>query len=218
MPGWYSFLTGAALKSMGILGAAWLAAWVLRRRSAAARRLVWTAASAALLALPLLSLALPAVRVPVAAVLPAGISFQATATATEDTAVPGGSSRAEAAMPVKPAPWRPDWLTGLILLWALGAAAVLAQMLAAWGATWRVRRRARRLDDPGFVELAATLGMEHGVELFETGRASMPMTLGLFRPAVFLPADAARWSPERRRMVFLIRPDQARPAQPLCVP
>ncbi len=203
MPGWYSLLLGAALKSMGILGAAWVAAWMLRRRSAAARRLVWTAASAALLALPLLSIALPAVRVPVGDVLPAGITFQATATASAGGAAPAGSARAVAAAPLAPASPRPDWGTALMLVWAAGTALVLGQMLLAWGAMWRLRRRARRIDDPDLAELTAAFGIGHEVELFETGRSAMPMTFGVFRPAVFLPAGADAWTAERRRMVLL---------------
>src|SRR3954452_16851844 len=55
----------AALKGTVVLAAASLIAWTLRKRSAAARHLVWTAAAAALLSLPILSLTLPVLRVPV---------------------------------------------------------------------------------------------------------------------------------------------------------
>jgi hypothetical protein len=62
--GWFSIFASVALKSTVVLGAAWLAAWALRGRSAALRHLVWTAAAAAVLALPFLSASLPALRVP----------------------------------------------------------------------------------------------------------------------------------------------------------
>ena len=78
----WPILASAALKSTLVLGAAWLITYLLRGRSAAARHTVWTAAAAALVALPLLSVALPAVRVRIAnAVLPAdpGIVFRTTA-------------------------------------------------------------------------------------------------------------------------------------------
>jgi hypothetical protein len=42
---WFSIFVSAALKSAVVLGAAWLAAWTLRGRSAALRHLVWTAAA-----------------------------------------------------------------------------------------------------------------------------------------------------------------------------
>ena len=51
---WFSMMVGAALKGTVVLGAAWLVAFALRGRSAAARHLVWTAAAAAVLAIPFL--------------------------------------------------------------------------------------------------------------------------------------------------------------------
>ena len=51
---WFSILAGVAIKSTLVLAAAWIAAFLLRGRSAAARHLVWTAASAAVLGLPFL--------------------------------------------------------------------------------------------------------------------------------------------------------------------
>ena len=49
----WPILASAALKSTLVLGAAWLITYLLRGRSAAARHTVWTAAAAALVALPL---------------------------------------------------------------------------------------------------------------------------------------------------------------------
>ncbi len=67
MPGWTpnSLLLSIAVKSMIVLAVASMAALSLRGRSAAARHVAWSAAFAALLALPLLSISLPALRVPV---------------------------------------------------------------------------------------------------------------------------------------------------------
>src|ERR1700722_15871729 len=82
---WYSIFSGVALKSTALLAVAWLSAELLRGRSAAARHMVWTAALAAVLALPFLSVSLPALRVRVAAALlpgPTDAVFQATAAAS----------------------------------------------------------------------------------------------------------------------------------------
>src|SRR5262245_16086381 len=80
---WFATLADLAVKSTVVLGSAWILALLLRRRSPAARHLVWTAAAAALLALPFLSMFLPDLPVREAnAILPsAGVVFQATATA-----------------------------------------------------------------------------------------------------------------------------------------
>ena len=61
---WFAMWAGVAAKSTVVLAVAWLMDWVLRRRSAAVRHLIWTAAAVAVLALPLFSVWVPAVRVP----------------------------------------------------------------------------------------------------------------------------------------------------------
>ena len=58
----------------------------------------------------------------------------------------------------------------------------------------RKRRNARPFD---------AAGLAPGVELLEAQAGSMPMTFGLLRPVIFVPADAAGWSEERLRMVLL---------------
>src|SRR5947209_2278753 len=83
---WFLMFLGAALKSTAVLGTAWFCAFLLRGRSAAVRHLVWTAAAAAVLALPFLSVSLPAISVP--AVNDAAVLFQTTATARPDAASP----------------------------------------------------------------------------------------------------------------------------------
>src|SRR5580692_4554929 len=88
---WFAFLWSLALKGTAVLCAAYVAAFALRHRSAAARHLVWTAAFAALLALPLLSVSLPSLRIPGAlSILPdaSNLVFRATATATAADALP----------------------------------------------------------------------------------------------------------------------------------
>ena len=204
----WPILASAALKSTLVLGAAWLIAYLLRGRSAAARHLVWTASAAALVALPLLSVALPALRIRAAnAVLPAepGIVFRATAA----TAAPAGGVAA-AAQTVAPrgaaAPARKrgiDGKTALMLLWMAGAAAGFVQMLVAAGVLWRTRRTARVSPDQGDADsLAWSLGIEHPVRVLETP-SGMPMTFGVLRPTVLLPEEARAWSGERRRVVLL---------------
>src|SRR5258708_211667 len=118
---WFYAILGATLKSTVILGAAWLIAILLRRRSAAARHLVWTAAAAAVLALPFLSLSLPPlpVRTSTALVNP-GLVFQVFGIARGD-ALP--QSAAAAGTPARPAgntPWRPDLMSWLIWIWTAG--------------------------------------------------------------------------------------------------
>jgi TonB family protein len=203
---WFSIFVSAALKSTVVLGAAWLAARALRGRSAALRHLVWTAAAAAVLALPFLSASLPALRIPASgAFLPfdPAVVFQVTSSAAAEppssSLVPPGTARRAINEPRYY-----DWRIWLMLLWTAGAAAAFLRMLAAFIAMWRVQRAARPFPDDGLARtLAQSLGIPHPVRVMESSPGGMPMTFGLLRPAVFMPPEAAGWSEERRRVVLL---------------
>ncbi len=209
---WFSFFIGVAVKSTAVLGVSWLLALLMRRLSAAARHLVWTAAAASVLALPLLSISLPALQVRAAAAfLPASTetTFQTTAFAsrpsTTEVAAPA-SPAAVSSPPFQRSRPRPDWKLWLMLLWVAGATITFAHMLAACAAVWRVRRSARplrnrELDLCG--ALARALGIHRRVDVLEIKAGSMPMTFGVLRSSIFMPADSAEWSEERRRIVLL---------------
>src|SRR5579872_734700 len=196
-----TLLAAMAIKGTVVLGAAWLIGLLLRHRSAAARHLVWSGAFAALLLLPLLSVWLPALAVPLPEPLvEAGPVFR---TATSSTPVVPAVAKVRPATP-QPAPPRPlDWRWGLLLLWTAGTAVSLVQLLAGALAAARVRRTAASFADIDLRPLTQELGIRQPVALRCTRSGSMPMASGVFRPAVLLPADAAGWSAERRRMVLL---------------
>src|SRR5260370_1602695 len=80
----FPIVMSVALKSTAILVAAWLCALLLRKRSAAARHLVWTAAAVAILALPILTGSLPALRLRIANTT-TSIVFQAMGSAQPAT-------------------------------------------------------------------------------------------------------------------------------------
>ena len=212
MPGWnewavFSVWMGAALKSTVVLSAAWVAAFVLRRRSAAARHLVWTAAAAAVLALPWLSISMPAWRVPASHTLLAegtGLVFQVFSAPASDAPAASLPAVGGAAAPAKMARVRPGARFWLMLLWAAGTALAALQMVVAWAGVRRMRRGARRFADARLVGcLAESLGIRQDVEVLESPANRMPMTYGLRRPTVFLPEGAAEWSAERLQVVLL---------------
>ena len=204
----WPILASAALKSTLVLGAAWLIAYVLRGRSAAARHMVWTASAAALVALPFLSVGLPALHLRLAnAVLPADVGLVFRTTATTAAAPAGGvaATRQAPAPTNAPAPAERgiDGKTALMLLWMAGIAAGLLQMLTAAAKLWQTRRAARVSPDQAEADTLAThLGIEHSVRVLETG-SGMPMTFGVLQPTVLLPEEARAWSGERRRVVLL---------------
>jgi TonB family protein len=201
----FSLFVNAALKSTAVLAIAWLAAFLLRKRSAAARHMVWTGAAAALVALPVLAVVLPALHVPVLlAPVNTGILFQTTVTASGAAGAVSNASHAAGAVPVAPAPWRPDWVLYAMLAWAAGAALGLLQMIVAAVAVARVRRAAVPFGDANLCRgLAHSLGIRHAVDVLEAAPGTMPMTFGVLHNAILLPADAAQWSEDRRRVVLL---------------
>jgi len=210
MPGWnesvwFAMLVSVALKSTVVLGAAWLLTHILRRRSAAARHLVWTAAAAALLALPVLSAIMPALPIQSRAlrsVIPP-LVFRVTAVAKGDSAATNRPLAATHAPSTPGTDWLPDYRFWLPLIWAAGTALGLSQMLMAAAMMRRLRRTSTRPDSPLFFALAHAFDIHDRVELIEAAEGAMPMNFGVLQPAVVIPADATNWSEERRRVVLL---------------
>jgi TonB family protein len=203
--GWFSLLAGFALKSTLVLGAAWLTSLALRSRSAAARHLIWTAAAAAVLALPYFSMSLPALRVPSLSTLAPGVAvlFEISTTAKPEAAS-SVDFRSRLQSHMRNQPWRPKWRESAVLLWAIGAAAFILQMLLAFAGLSRARRSARPSADSALAaSLARELGVSHRVTVLESGEGSMPMTCGILKPVICMPSDAETWTEERRRMVLL---------------
>src|ERR1017187_4235686 len=204
---WSAMFLGAAFKSIAVLCAAWLMALALRRHSAASRHLVWTAAAAALVALPLLSISLPALRVPTGGLFAAApnIIFRADANASAGGPISHAASPGvRPAAPAPSAPWRLDLALCLMLLWTAGSALALAQMLLAYAKLCRIRHAARPYPSPQEPRsLGRSLGIGCPVEVLETSAGAMPMAFGLRRSTILMPAGAQAWTAERRRVVLL---------------
>lgn len=196
-----AFFAGVALKSTVLLCGAWIAVWLMRRSSAALRHLVWSMAFASLLVLPLISAWLPALRLPVSSsVLPAGLLFKIDAQPHpyEGTVAPQSMPKngADSQRPI-------NWGLLSTFAWAGGVVLSLAQMLIGIAVIERRRRTAKPLDITEAAIIARQLGLQTPVNLLKAEAGSMPMTYGFRRPAIFLPADAVTWDPERLRFVLL---------------
>ena len=193
-----AFLLNLAVKSTALLAAAWIAAFALRRRSAAARHIVWMAAFAAALALPVLSIALPALQLPGMAWLPDAprwcfvrmhVCPRSASRRRRDC--DGFSSRGR--HPQTPLGSDFDWPLWVMLIWCGGSAALLGaddRGVPPHGAA-----------PPAVARVRCSLRPARGVQVLEAPAGSMPMTFGVLHPVVFLPADAMEWSEERRAMV-----------------
>ena len=225
----FAVLVDAALRGSVILLAALAATRLMKRRSAAARHLVWVVALASMLSLPLLARVLPAWRVvPIPAPLrpmagfvaaPAAVAPPVVAsppresgadgTAAPSTAAPAASSPRVGAANPGSAPTAPaafDWKSALMALWVAGGALLVLRLAYGIVRVWWMERRAVEITDDGWVRiadgLARRLRVGRMVTLLREAHAVVPMTWGVMRPVVLLPADAEEWDTERRTVVL----------------
>jgi hypothetical protein len=85
-----------------------------------------------------------------------------------------------------------QWVPMLLALWAVGAAAFLLWQV------WTYHRFVRSLRRD-----ARELGRHRGVRLIESGAVDGPISLGLFRRRIVVPADfETRYSPEERALAL----------------
>ncbi len=94
----------------------------------------------------------------------------------------------------------------LFIVWALGCAISLISLAAG---AWRLRalvRAALPLRDPALRRQADAIRrrmrIPADVQLLSSDSAPTPMTGGLWKPVILLPAAAVKWSPERRAAVL----------------
>jgi beta-lactamase regulating signal transducer with metallopeptidase domain len=186
-------------------------ALALRRRSAASRHLVWSAALCGILAIPLLGPAVPSLELPVGDGVaraiegwsPARLASPGFSDETETTpaASPRASDDAATAGERRSGdiPWR--------LLWVVGAAVSLTVLAARYAALRRLERAAAPAEGTRLAErLAAArsrVGIERPVRLLIGEADAMPMTWGTRGPRILLPAGAVDWPEAQADAVLL---------------
>jgi beta-lactamase regulating signal transducer with metallopeptidase domain len=190
-----------------VLLAALAAVAALRRRSAALRHWILTAAVACALAAPALELTLPAWNLPI------GASTWATTVVSPGTLAAFGSI---VSIDSSAAPAVPGWnglqidrpgLTGVLLgVWAIGALIALSILTVRLVRLGRMARSAAGVDDPRWNQLLRAEARVHGIcraiDLLHSGDRAMVVTWGLVRPRVLVPANARGWTDARIRVVL----------------
>ena len=92
------------------------------------------------------------------------------------------------------------------IAWLAGCALSLVSLAFAVLRLRKLVRTARPVRDPGWVreaeKLRRRLGLRGEVRLLSGEAVATPMTGGLWKPVILLPAAAAEWSPERRAVVL----------------
>lgn len=181
-------LVTGSLRSAVVLLAAWGAATLLRRSSAAARHRAWTLGVAAALVVPWAGLAspvLPSLSSPVAgdllSALPSTVTAPAAHAALATLAPPGALDDGRVAM-------------GFLLVWAVGATLVGARVLRGQLQAMRLLRSARP---------SARLPVDGRTPILLCDSIRAPLTLGVLSPRILLPVAAEGWSEGRLRAVLL---------------
>jgi beta-lactamase regulating signal transducer with metallopeptidase domain len=205
------YLVDVAAKASLVLGVAALANLALRRRaSAAARHFAWTISVAALLTLPLASIALPAwpVRIPVARATATAIATADFNAASQRPAAP--STSVEIAGPALPAASptasarRPfDPFAFAFAIYSAGVVLLLVRIGAEEFVVRQLAARAVDVADEWLEPAARSLGVRRPVRLLQSDDHVMPFTFGTIHSTVVLPETAARWTTERRNAVIL---------------
>jgi beta-lactamase regulating signal transducer with metallopeptidase domain len=203
-PDFLALFSGIVARTTATLLVALAATLLMRRASAAARHLVWTVALGGVLVLPFLGALVPVWRVvPVPRITVTAVAPSAAA----EPFVAAEPAAGAAAAPI-PAPARAPvpWAKVVAGVWMTGALLVLARLAAGVARIWWMERRSVELADAGWTSLADGLArrlrLGRIVTLLRGEHATVPMTWGIVRPVVLLPAGSEGWSDERRTVVL----------------
>ncbi len=206
----------AAVRGAVVLLIALALTHLMRRRSAAARHLVWVGAIAVQLLLPVFAIWGPKwdVAVPgaVASVSPVAIPERSGVRSSETTVIPDApqvttQTPSVTAPPIVPKPAPITRGQVLLLIWALGAAVVLVRLAAGTAIVARLARRGNRVDDGNWLSLAqrvsTSLQIDRPLTLLRGAKLGVPVTWGIVYPVVLLPDDSDTWPEERRKFVLV---------------
>ena len=202
-------LTDLAIKSTLLLGIADILVRCMRTSSAASRHLVWTAALAAVLLLPLATAALPTLPMRVLPGRPIADRLEPTFAAAPKGIVTEAGHSQSAVLRTGVRPEGQPWHVGgaFVAVWLAGVVVLFAR--AAVGKV-RLRHLARQIDKVPAARLlhsaaliAARLGIRRSVVLLAAIRDVMPATWGIMRPKVLLPSSCINWSDERLESVLV---------------
>jgi TonB family protein len=186
-----TFLVDFGMKSILALATAFLIAWAMRRGSASARYAMWICALAAVAVLPLICWIAPAWNIPRG-------SLQIVTQTQPPVSVVVHARR--------PAP-TPQWPKKIpMTIWLAGA---LVTLVRTGAGHWRVRSlfgKAEVIRDARWLalarETAANIGFRRTIRLNTSTATDVPLTYGLLRATVLLPAEAVHWSEARARVVL----------------
>ena len=202
-----AFLVACSVKVTGLLVVAWMLAIALRSQSAALRHRAWAVGILGSLALPIFAPLLPAWHS--AALTGAALWRPAGAMAAhaKSGSLPAMFVNAIVVNASAVSPLFGKLAAILLLMWLAGFFIVALQLVGGLGRLVRASMQAKPLLQDDWLRLAAefsgSLKIARGVRLLQCDNPlAMPITWGVLRPVVILPASASDWPETRRRMVL----------------
>ncbi len=164
-----------------------------------------------ILLLPVLSLSLPKLHVPLEIQRTTAISsaerLKPVKQASSDQLKPSSEIKAVEDETFTSQFWRLSLGDQLLTVWGLVAALVYAKLLLGLLAVWFNGKRATVVHDRQInlmaIDLSNQLNLKRHVKLLVSKNAQTPMTWGIFQPFVLLPIDSAKWSEERLKYVLI---------------
>ena len=225
---WLKFLIDATMKSVVIFAVAGLFGFILRRRSAAVRGLVWSLAIVGCLTVPLFSLTLPQWEVGVLPGTPEGFerdrwvgnkqrarSFVPITSQQLPSSIAASTQTPSTPLQPKTATSESNasqlhtlgiglaslhWTDWIAMCWASGTLFLLVRLIVGIGAVWHLSNRSHYSKG---LNPHLPPNWKRPVSVRQSGAVTVPMVWGLFRPVILLPTDVSNWSADRQRVVLL---------------
>lgn len=198
-----SFVVMVMVKATLVSAVAFVLSHLYRRARASVRHALFALAFVALVAIPSAGPVLPAVAVTVPP------TTNALEPPTRDTAVAASSADTDNARPGAPVAARdiarvlPVTIAQVVLaIWLIGVVVFLMPVVVG---SWQVRRLRRQAspwtEGQALVHtMASALGVRRRIDTSLHGAVTGPMTCGVIRPSIILPAGARQWDePSLRR-------------------
>ncbi len=202
-----AFLVACSVKVTGLLVVAWILAIALRNQSAALRHRAWAAGILGSLAIPAFASLLPAWHLAALAGAALGRPAGAIATQARSGNLPAMIVNAIVVNASAVSPLFGKLAVILLLMWLLGFFILALKLAGGLARLARASAQAQPLLEDDWLRLAAefsgSLKIARRVRLLQYDNPlAMPITWGVFRPVVLLPASASEWPESRRRMVL----------------
>ena len=198
-----TLLVACSVKMTCLLGFAWIITRAARGRSAAFRHLVWSLGILCSLILPLLTLLLPAWHS-----VTLWNASQLLSSTHGMAASPGSGTLRSMIVDVRAtSPLFSNFGSFVLLVWAAGFLFILARLVGGIVRIAWVSAHSEPLFEKNWMravlEISKRFKITRPVRVLQCGnQAAMPLTWGIFRPLIMLPAIAREWPENRRRIVI----------------